>query len=187
MVNGLHLYSVFIQSAVQFMPLIHPFTHTFTHQRRLAAMQGTKPARQEQLGVRCLAQGHFDMPRVGSNWQPSDYQTTALTSWATSPRHYMCPSCQICPLGGVSLHLPPQAQQLFWTVHDLSGQYIFRVQPGLILYGYMEGPPCPPHPGLYLPYTFPHHLAKITAGTNFFFLSQPAECPGLKTQPNVTL
>ena len=50
MVNGLHLYSTFIQSAVQFMPLIHPFTHTFT-----------------QLRVRCLAQGHFDMPRVGSN------------------------------------------------------------------------------------------------------------------------
>ena len=32
MVNGLHLYSTFIQSAVQFMPLIRPFTHTFTHQ-----------------------------------------------------------------------------------------------------------------------------------------------------------
>ena len=41
MVNGLHLYSAFIQSAVQFLPLIHPFTHTFTHQRRSAAMQGT--------------------------------------------------------------------------------------------------------------------------------------------------
>ena len=40
-VNGLHLFSAFIQSAVQFMPLIHPFTLTFTHQRRLAAMQGT--------------------------------------------------------------------------------------------------------------------------------------------------
>ena len=40
-INWLHLYSAFIQSAVQFMPLIHPFTHTFTHQRRLAAMQGT--------------------------------------------------------------------------------------------------------------------------------------------------
>ena len=35
MVNGLHLYSAFIQSAVQVMPLIH----TLTHQRRLAAMQ----------------------------------------------------------------------------------------------------------------------------------------------------
>ena len=30
------------------------------------------------IGVRCLAQGHFDMPRVGSNRQPSDCQTTAL-------------------------------------------------------------------------------------------------------------
>ena len=35
------LYSAFIQSAVQLMPLIHPFTHTLTHRRRLAAMQGT--------------------------------------------------------------------------------------------------------------------------------------------------
>ena len=79
-VNGLHLYSAFIQSAVQLMPLIHPFTHAFTDQRQLAAMQGNQPAHQEQLGVRCLAQGHFDTPRVGSNRQPSDCQTTALTS-----------------------------------------------------------------------------------------------------------
>ena len=46
-----------------------------------------QPACQEQFGVRCLAQGHFDTPRVGSNWQPSDCQTTALTSWAISPQH----------------------------------------------------------------------------------------------------
>ena len=46
-----------------------------------------QPARQEQLGVRCLAQGHFDTPRVGSNRQPSDCQTTALTSWAISPQN----------------------------------------------------------------------------------------------------
>ena len=37
-----------------------------------------QPARQEQLGVRRLAQGHFDTARVGSNRQPSDCQTTAL-------------------------------------------------------------------------------------------------------------
>ena len=36
MVNGLHLYSTFIQSALQFLSLIHPFTHTFTHQREAA-------------------------------------------------------------------------------------------------------------------------------------------------------
>ena len=29
-------------------------------------------------GVRCLAQGHFDTPRVGSNRQPADCQTTGL-------------------------------------------------------------------------------------------------------------
>ena len=36
--------------------------------------------RRERSGVRRLAQGHFDTPRVGSNRQPSDCQTTALTS-----------------------------------------------------------------------------------------------------------
>ena len=54
MVNGLHLYSAFIQSAVQFMPLIHPFTHTFTHQRRLAAMQGTNQLVRSNWGLRVL-------------------------------------------------------------------------------------------------------------------------------------
>ena len=75
MINGLHLYSAFIQSAVQLMPLIHPFTHTFM---AIGCHARYQPAGQEQLGVRCLAQGHFDMPRVGSNRQPSDCQTTAL-------------------------------------------------------------------------------------------------------------
>ena len=54
MVNGLHLYSAFIQSAVQFMPLIHPFTRTFTHQRRLAAMQGTIQLVRSNLGLGIL-------------------------------------------------------------------------------------------------------------------------------------
>ena len=68
MVNGLHLYSAFIQSAVQFT-LIHPFTHTFTHQRRLAAMQGTNQC--SNAPNPSLAQGHFVTPRVGSNRQPA--------------------------------------------------------------------------------------------------------------------
>ena len=51
MVNGPHLYSAFIQSAVQFMPLIHPFTHTFTHQQRLAAMQGTNQLVRSNWGL----------------------------------------------------------------------------------------------------------------------------------------
>ena len=54
MVNGLHLYSAFIQSALQFLPLIHPFTHTFTHQRRLAAMQGTNQLVRSNRGLGVL-------------------------------------------------------------------------------------------------------------------------------------
>ena len=52
--NGLHLYSAFIQRSVQFMPLIHPFTHTFTHQRRLAAMQGTDQLVRSNWGLGVL-------------------------------------------------------------------------------------------------------------------------------------
>ena len=51
LVNGLHLYSAFIQSAAQFIPLIHPFTLTFTHQRRLAAMQGTNQLVRSNRGL----------------------------------------------------------------------------------------------------------------------------------------
>ena len=54
MVNALHLYSAFIQSALQCLPLIHPFTHTFTHQRRLAAMQGTNQLVRSNWGLGVL-------------------------------------------------------------------------------------------------------------------------------------
>ena len=71
-VNGLHLYGAFIQSAVQFMPLIHTHTHThtlthshthtlthshthtLTHQRRLAAMQGTNQLIRSDWGLGVL-------------------------------------------------------------------------------------------------------------------------------------
>ena len=36
------------------MPLIHPFTHTFTHQRRLAAMQGTNQLVRSNRGLGVL-------------------------------------------------------------------------------------------------------------------------------------
>ena len=85
-VNGLHLYSAFIQSDVQFMSLIHPFTHTFP---AIGCHARYQPARQEQSGVRCLAQGHFDTPRAGSNRQPSDCQTTALPPELYRPRYYL--------------------------------------------------------------------------------------------------
>ena len=45
------------------------FTHTHTHTHihtptAIGCHVRYQPARQEQLGVRCLAQGHFDTPRV---------------------------------------------------------------------------------------------------------------------------
>ena len=87
MVNGLHLYSAFIQSALQFMPLIHPFTHTFTHQRRLAAMQGTNQLVRSNWGLGVSLRDTSTQPRVGSNRQPSDCQTTALPPEPHRPHH----------------------------------------------------------------------------------------------------
>ena len=89
-INGCHLYSTFFQCAAQLMLLIHPFTHTHTHTHTVTAIgchARYQPARQEQSGVRGLAQGHFDMPRVGTG-QRSNCQTTALTSWAISSPSY---------------------------------------------------------------------------------------------------
>ena len=57
----------------------HSHIHTHTHTPTAIGCHARyQPARQEQSGVRCPAQGHVDTPRVGSNWQPSDCQTTAL-------------------------------------------------------------------------------------------------------------
>ena len=102
MVNGLHLYSTFIQSAVQLMPLIHPFTHspihpfthshihtythTHIHQRWLAATQGTNQLVRSNWG---LAIGGCS----GTLWQarggiePATLQLPddSPTYWAISP------------------------------------------------------------------------------------------------------
>ena len=51
MINGMHLYSAFIQSALHVL-LIHPFTPMAEEARH-------QPAHREQLGVQCLAQGHL--------------------------------------------------------------------------------------------------------------------------------
>ena len=84
--NGLHLYSAFIQSAVHCtIYASHSPIHTYIHTPTVIGCHARhQPAHQEQLRVRCLAQGHFHTPRVGSNRQPSNCQTTALPSWATS-------------------------------------------------------------------------------------------------------
>ena len=126
MVNGLHLYSAFIQSAVQFMPLIHPFTHTFTHQRRLAAMQGTNQLVRSNQGLGVLLRDTSTRPgwdRTGnpptarrqlyllSHIAPEPYRT--LSSSLNQPRFwfpfYNCLSnkgilCSLVHLRGPVLH-----------------------------------------------------------------------------------
>ena len=62
LLHGLHLYSAFIQSALQFMPLIHPFTH----QRQLAAMQGTNQLIRSNWGLGVLLRDTSTRP--GWDW-----------------------------------------------------------------------------------------------------------------------
>ena len=58
---------------MQFIPLTHSHIHT---PMAMGCHARYEPARQEQLGVRFLAQGHFDMPRVGLKRQPDDCSTS---------------------------------------------------------------------------------------------------------------
>ena len=93
MVNGLHLYSAFIQSALQFLPLIHPFTHTFTHQRRLAAMQGTNQLVRSNWGLGVLLRDtstHPGWDRTG-NPPTARRQLYLLSHIAPSPHRVSKP------------------------------------------------------------------------------------------------
>ena len=64
MVNGLHLYSAFIQSATIYAS--HSPIHTRTHTPTAIGCHARyRPARQEQSGVRRLARRHFDTPKDG--------------------------------------------------------------------------------------------------------------------------
>ena len=60
--------AAFIQNAVQCMPLIHPFTHTHTHQQRLAAMQGTNQLVRSNLGLGVLLRDTSTCP----GWDRTD-------------------------------------------------------------------------------------------------------------------
>ena len=83
MVNGLHLYSVFT-IYFSYSP-IHTHIHTPT---AIGCHARYQPARQEQLGVRCLAHGHFDTPRVGfkpATLQLQDNSSYRLSHIAISP------------------------------------------------------------------------------------------------------
>ena len=91
MVNGLHLYSAFIQSALQFYASHSPI-HT---QTAIGCHVRYQPTCQEH---RCLAQGHFGMPRVGSN--PPTARRLLLPPEPSSP------PWQLCQLLNSSLHFP---------------------------------------------------------------------------------
>ena len=107
--SAVHLYSAFIQSTVQSMPLIHTHIHTPT---AIGCHARYQPARQEQSGVRRLAQGHFDTPRVGSNRQPSDCQTTALTSrFNPINKHPLCGPGALPLPDALSAHFPLQTKK----------------------------------------------------------------------------
>ena len=84
--NGLHLYSAFIQSAVQFMPLIHPFTHTFTHQRRSAAMQGTNQLIRSNWGLGVLLRDTSTRPGWDRTGNPPTARRQLLPPEPYRPR-----------------------------------------------------------------------------------------------------
>ena len=103
MVNGLHLYSAFIQSALQFLPLIHPFTHTFTHQRRLAAMQGTNQLVRSNRGLGVLLRDTSTRPgwdRTGN--LPTAWRQLYLLSHI-APSHIAPLTSSSCVVLGWSL------------------------------------------------------------------------------------
>ena len=89
MVNGLHLYSTIIQSAVLFMPLIHPFTHTFTHQQQqLAAMQGTNQLIRSNWGLGVLLRDTSTRPGWDRTGNPLTASRQLLPPEPYRPTHY---------------------------------------------------------------------------------------------------
>ena len=63
----------------------HLHTLTFTHQRRLAAMQGTNQLIRSNWGLGVLLRDTSTRPGWESNRQPSDCQTTALPPESSHP------------------------------------------------------------------------------------------------------
>ena len=96
MVNGLHLYSAFIQSAVQFMPLIHPFTHTFTHQRRLAAMQGTNQLVRSNQGLGVLLRDTSTHPGWDRTGNPPTARRQLYLLSHIAPDTCVILACLVC-------------------------------------------------------------------------------------------
>ena len=98
MVNGLHLYSAFIQSALQFLPLIHPFTHTFTHQRRLAAMQGTNQLVRSNWGLGVLLRDTSTSPGWDRTGNPPTARRQLYLLSHIAPITWYLWCISICPV-----------------------------------------------------------------------------------------
>ena len=103
MVNGLHLYSAFIQGAVQIMPFIHPHTHTHTHQRRLAAMQGTNQLVRSKWGLGVLLRDTSIRPGRDRTGNPPTARRQLLPPEPYHP-HTFCLN-SLFPLYGFSCRL----------------------------------------------------------------------------------
>ena len=81
MVDGLDLYRAFLTSGhskcFTILPHIHPFIHTFTHQRRCQPCRATA-SWSGAVRVRCLYQGHFETRRGGTGDQTSNLLVVTL-------------------------------------------------------------------------------------------------------------
>ena len=100
LVNGLHLYSAFIQSAVQFMPLIHPFTH----QQRLAAMQGTTQFVRSNRGLGILLRVTSTRPGWDRTGNPPTARRQLLPPELYQP-HIVCVNVDCFQLVAVYLSI----------------------------------------------------------------------------------
>ena len=80
MVNGLHLYSAFIQNAVQLMLLIH------THSRRFAAMKGTNQLIRSNWGLGVLLRDTSTHPGQDRTGKPPTARQLHLPPEPMSPQ-----------------------------------------------------------------------------------------------------
>ena len=87
--NGLHYIVPLFKSAVQFMPLIQPFTHTFTHQRRLVAMQGTNQLVRSNWGLGVLLRDTSTHPGWDQTGNPPTARRLLLPPEPYRPVHQM--------------------------------------------------------------------------------------------------
>ena len=123
MVNGLHLYSAFIQSAVQFMPLIHPFIH----QRQLAVMQGTNQLIRSNWGLGVLLRDTSTRPGWDQTGNPPTARRQLLPPEPHRPRcgpsdkgsvrlcmRFLSPKCVLLrrrSAGGALISSPPMGNR----------------------------------------------------------------------------